>query len=65
MKATPFMPDHGHGTGVKAVVTPTGSDGRYEVAPLYLFMPGYWEVTLTVQTGAVRDDVVFPVCISG
>jgi YtkA-like len=65
MKATPFMPDHAHGTGVKAVVTPTGSDGTYEITPLYLFMAGYWEVTLNLQTGTARDDVVFPVCISG
>jgi len=65
MKATPFMPDHAHGTGVKAVVTPTGSDGTYGIAPLYLFMAGYWEVTLNLTSGSTRDDVVFPVCISG
>jgi hypothetical protein len=46
-------------------VTPTGSDGTYAITPLYLFMAGYWEVTLTIQVGATRDDVVFPVCISG
>ena len=32
---------------------------------LALFMAGYWEVTLNLQTGSARDDVVFPICISG
>jgi len=61
---TPFMPDHGHGTSVQAVVTDQGN-GVYSLAPLYLFMEGYWTVTLNFQGGAagVADSVMFPVCI--
>jgi YtkA-like len=65
MTALPFMPDHGHGTSVKAVVSPLGG-GTYTVAPLYLYMPGYWEVTLNLKTAAgTKDSVMFPICIPG
>jgi hypothetical protein len=64
-KVTPFMPDHNHGTSVKAVVTPEGS-GAYTVDPLNLFMAGYWEITLELApTGGGKDSVLFPVCIPG
>jgi len=61
------MPDHRHPATVKPVVTPVdGSAGTYSVTPVYLFMPGYWEVTLTLQpAGGTKDTVVFPVCIPG
>jgi hypothetical protein len=63
----PNMPDHRHPATVRPVVTPIeGSAGTYSVTPVYLFMPGYWEVTLTLQvTGGAKDTVVFPVCIPG
>jgi hypothetical protein len=63
--ASPFMPDHGHPATVKAVVTPLGG-GVYSMTPLYLYMPGYWEVTLTLQPpGGAKDRVMFPICIPG
>jgi hypothetical protein len=59
----PFMPDHGHGTTVRALVTADGG-GVYVMAPLYLYMEGYWEVTLNLQPpGGTPDTVMFPVCI--
>ena len=59
----PFMPDHGHGTSIQAIVTDQGS-GVYQMAPLYLFMEGYWTITLNLQGGsAAPDSVMFPVCI--
>ena len=67
MTALPSMPDHAHPTTVKPVVTPA-NDGTatYTLDPVYLFMPGYWEVTLTLQPpSGPKDTVVFPVCISG
>jgi hypothetical protein len=65
LTVSPFMPDHNHGTSVKAVITPTGA-GTYTIAPLYLYMAGYWEVTVNVQSATSgKDPVVFPVCISG
>src|SRR5258705_7078194 len=54
--ASPFMPDHGHGSSVVPETTPTG-DG-YTVAPLYFFMPGLWQVTLQAMTPAGNDSVV-------
>lgn len=63
MSATPFMPDHNHGTSVRAVVTDMGG-GTYEIAPLYLFMEGFWQITLALQPAAgTSDSVIFPVCI--
>jgi hypothetical protein len=63
MTGLPRMPDHTHPTSVIPVVTPKGG-GLYDVSPVFLFMPGYWETTLTLQpaTGA-KDTVMFPFCI--
>jgi len=59
----PFMPDHGHGTSVNAVVT-GGSDGTYTVAPLYFFMPGVWRITFWI--GSNQADVgEFFFCVPG
>lgn len=62
--ARTFMPDHNHGSTVKAVVTPMGA-GVYRVAPLYLYMPGLWQVTLDIDAPTGPDSVMFPVCIAG
>jgi hypothetical protein len=61
--ALPKMPDHTHPTSVVPVVSDKGG-GVYDLSPVYLFMPGYWTVTLTLplDSGAT-DNVVFPVCI--
>jgi hypothetical protein len=57
------MPDHNHPPSAKPVVTPLGN-GSYSMTPLYLFMAGFWEVTLTLQpAGGDKDSVVFPICI--
>lgn len=61
----PFMPDHGHGTTVNEVVTPTGTAGEYEATPINLWMPGYWEVEIDVDTGSKTDSVMFKVCVPG
>ncbi len=62
--AKPFMPDHGHGSSVEPVVT-ANPDGTYTVTPLYLFMPGLWQVTFTIKTASTSDDVVFSFCVAG
>lgn len=64
---TPFMPDHNHGTPIEAVVTPVaGTPGRYEAAPVNLWMPGLWEITVEAQpTATTRDSAVFRFCITG
>jgi YtkA-like len=61
--ATPYMPDHGHGTAVAPETTPSG-DG-YMITPLYLFMPGLWQITLQAMTPAGDDSAVFNFCIPG
>jgi len=63
----PFMPDHGHPTSVKPVIT-ANADGTYRIDPLYLFMPGVWRITISVGTGAdagATEDVAFFFCIQG
>jgi hypothetical protein len=68
MTASPYMPDHQHGTSIVPVVTGQGG-GDYQVAPLYLYMSGYWEITLDMQAppsgdAAVPDETaVFKTCI--
>jgi len=61
----PWMPDHGHGTPVQAMVTELG-DGEYEITPLNLFMAGLWEVSFDLSDsseGSEPDSVMFAVCI--
>ena len=55
-----FMPDHGHGSSVRATVS-AQPDGSFLVQPLYLFMPGVWRVTFTEDT----SSVAFFFCIAG
>lgn len=60
----PFMPDHGHGATVKVNVTPLTLPGQYQLSPINLWMPGYWETTIQATRGALSDAAVFKVCIS-
>jgi hypothetical protein len=66
VKAVPFMPDHGHGTTVKVTVQDLG-DGSYVLTPIYFFMAGYWEVTVTAVSADRQSDgtMMFPVCVPG
>lgn len=65
LSVTPFMPDHGHGSSVKPTVTPMGG-GVYDVANVYLPMPGLWRLTVTVQLPNVAaQDAAFQFCIDG
>ncbi len=61
----PWMPDHGHGTSVKALVAPGNSDGEYTISQVYLFMAGLWTVTLTITPpgSSTSYPVVFSFCI--
>jgi hypothetical protein len=63
MTATPYMPDHGHGTSVVPTITPAGD--AYTVGPLYLYMAGLWQITLQAQSTAGNDSGVFQFCIPG
>lgn len=65
ISATPWMPDHGHGTE-PVVVTAQGL-GKYRLAPLYLYMHAYWEIRLGIASGsgasAAIEDAMIPICI--
>lgn len=66
INVTPKMPDHRHGTKTVAV-TPAGG-GVYTLNPLYLYMVGYWEITLDVTDAAgatAPDSAMFHLCVSG
>jgi hypothetical protein len=64
------MPDHGHGTSVKPVVSFDASRVQYTVTPLYLFMPGVWEIRFDAYAGDAGegtplDSVVLHFCVEG
>jgi hypothetical protein len=63
---TPKMPDHGHGSAVTPVVTPSGN-GRYAVAKVYLAMAGLWQLVVDVQPtpGAPLQETAFQFCLDG
>jgi hypothetical protein len=66
INVTPYMPDHLHGTSVKAKVSAAAGDGQYTADPLYLFMTGLWQVTFDVATASgTKDSVVFSFCVGG
>lgn len=62
--ATPFMPDHQHGSGAyKVQVEAMPEAGQYKLSQINTWMPGYWEITIDAQVGAVHDSVVYKFCI--
>jgi hypothetical protein len=64
MTVTPFMPDHQHGAGVYKVQVEAMPDaGQYKLSQINTWMPGYWEITIDAQVGAVHDTVVYKFCI--
>jgi YtkA-like len=63
MSVTPFMPDHKHGSSEPVIVKPMSAAGQYELAPVNLWMPGLWEVTIRVN-GAESDSAVFRFCLA-
>jgi len=63
IQVTPWMPDHQHGNGIPVTVA-EGAGGMYTLDPLFLGMPGYWEITLDVDANGTSDSVVYKICIS-
>ncbi len=62
--AKPSMPDHGHGAPAVPTATSLGG-GTYTLGPVMMFMPGVWQVTVTAESGGVRDSALFYFCIAG
>jgi hypothetical protein len=66
LTVVPWMPEHGHGTPKRPVIAPAAGDGRYQVDDVNLWMPGVWEITVTVDAdGGLTDDVLYRFCIEG
>ena len=66
MAVTPFMPDHQHGTPIPVKVVAMPTAGQYQLSPINMWMPGYWETTIQAQAGAggtTTDTVVFKFCV--
>ena len=62
--ATPWMPDHGHGTPIEVVVAATENPGEYSLSPVNLFMAGLWQVTLEIDGEGGQDSIMFAFCVS-
>ena len=58
MTVTPWMASHAHGTSVIPVVTAMGN-GDYVVSELNLFMPGRWQIRVSVTTPSTDAFVSF------
>ncbi len=58
-----WMPLHGHPSSIVPTSASNG-DGTYTIK-LYLFMPGLWQITPTVQVGSTTDQAVFTFCVGG
>lgn len=66
IETTAYMPDHGHTSPIKPTATAVDDAGTYEITPINLFMPGIWEITLTVTpAGEAARAVKFTFCIAG
>lgn len=65
VEATPFMPEHGHGTSPASFMgVATGEPGTYTVSEMPFFMAGLWEVTVTATDS--EDNVyegIFEHCL--
>ena len=59
----PIMPAHGHGSDPEMNPGVWGGSG-YDVGPLTLQMPGYWEFQVKVS-GTENDMAVFRFCVDG
>lgn len=63
MAATPYMPDHGHGTPITVKITETSTPGQYQLDPVNMWMPGLWQTTIQAAQGGMTDKAVFSFCI--
>lgn len=63
VSAGTWMPEHNHGSPITASSVELGA-GRYRLAPVELFMPGLWEITVAASgkdaaAAPVDDQTVF------
>ena len=60
----PWMPLHGHGTVPQTFAALEEVDGTWTTPEMDLFMPGLWEIELTLS-GAAEDTALFRFCLEG
>lgn len=60
---TSYMPDHGHVAPVDPEITPMATAGQYELDPIYISMPGYWEITVDADSANGTDSAMFKICV--
>jgi len=67
VKVRPWMPDHGHGTTPLSndATDVAGDPGTYTVGPFDLFMPGFWEFGVSVESGGATGTAMFAFCLEG
>jgi hypothetical protein len=56
---TTLMPDHGHGSPMKPVLT-ANPDGTSTLSDLFLFMGGVWQITFTESP---QEFATFAICL--
>lgn len=60
----PWMPDHGHGSGIPVVVSEGETSGQYVLDPVDLHMAGLWTIDLVMEPVKGDEDTVqFAFCI--
>ena len=66
LEATPFMPDHNHGSN-NPTATEASTAGDYEFTDISFIMAGYWEVTLNASCPALDgdDSLMVNFCVEG
>lgn len=64
LEVEPYMPDHNHGSSIECNVEKMAEPGRMKLEPVYLFMPGLWEVRLHLSAPeGTEDEVIFRFCV--
>jgi hypothetical protein len=53
------MPQHGHGLPTAPQATAYFGEGRYRIEGVRFNMDGWWELRVTVDAAAGKDDAVF------
>ena len=68
LQASPFMPAHDHGTSPADFVGLSADQVTWTVGPFDLFMPGLWELRVSIQPINSTDSerqVIIPFCVEG
>ncbi|MCP4443864.1 MAG: hypothetical protein GY811_00780 [Myxococcales bacterium] len=59
----PFMPDHGHGTPQPPEPVAGGDVGSFEMGPFDLWMPGVWQLHVTMEHEGGTSVATLTFCI--